>query len=281
MGNQAAFFDLDKTVIARASMAAFGQPFYKGGLISKSTIIKSLYSQLVYKHLGASEQKLEKIRKSVLELTKGWEQSRVRKIVEEALATTVDPILYKEAIEEIENHQAAGRKVWLVSASPEEIVKPLGRYIGVDGVIASRAQVDENGTYTGEMERYCFADFKAQAIKELAEEENLDLSECYSYSDSYTDMPMLNLVGFPVAVNPDRSLLKAAKENGWEVRHYSEPIRLTERRGFLNKRNTVAITSITAITASGALALGWLMGRHKRLLESDGHSLDSRSLKVS
>ncbi len=267
MNNQAAFFDLDKTVIARASMAAFGQPFYRGGLISKSTIIKSLYSQIVYKHLGASEQKLEKIRKSVLELTKGWEQARVRKIVEEALATTVDPILYKEAIDEIEEHQANGRKVWLVSASPEEIVKPLGRYIGVDGVIASRAQVDENGTYTGDMERYCFGEYKAQAVKEIAAKEGLDLDSCYSYSDSVTDVPMLSLVGHPVAVNPDRALLKVAKENSWDIRYFTETIRLTERRGFLTKKNTVAITGITALTASGALAIGWLMGRHRKFVE--------------
>ncbi len=261
---QAAFFDLDKTVIARASMAAFGGPFYKNGLISKSTIIRSLYSQLVYKHLGASEQKLEKIRKSVLELTKGWEQSKVRQIVEEALAQTVDPILFQEALDEIDAHQAAGRRVWLISASPEEIVRPLGRYVGVDGVIASRAEVDSDGQYTGDMERYVYGPYKAEAIKEIAELEHLNLDECYAYSDSITDEPMLRIVGHPVAVNPDRALFKLAKENNWDIRYFTKTIRLAERRGMLTKKRTAAITGVTAVTASGALAIGWWMGRHKK-----------------
>src|SRR5579864_635101 len=140
---EAAFFDLDKTVIAKASMAAFGRPLYHGGLISRRTVLKALYSQLVYMHLGASEEKLERIRESVLQLTKGWQRDRVCEIVAETLAETVDPIVYKEAIELIEQHRAEGRKVVIVSASPEEIVVPLGKYLGADAVIASRATLDE------------------------------------------------------------------------------------------------------------------------------------------
>ncbi|NNN21014.1 MAG: HAD-IB family hydrolase [Acidimicrobiales bacterium] len=263
---QAAFFDLDKTVIARASMAAFGAPFYKGGLISKTTVMRALYSQLVYKHLGASEQKLERIRKSVLELTRGWEQVKVRQIVEEALARTVDPILYREALDEIDAHQAAGRRVWLISASPEEIVRPLGRYVGVDGVIASRAAVDADGLYTGEMEQYVYGPYKAEAIIDIAKKEDLDLDECWAYSDSITDEPMLSVVGHPVAINPDRALAKLAKEKGWEIRHFDATVHLAERRGMLTKRRTAAITGVTAVTASGALAIGWWVGRHRRIV---------------
>src|SRR5580658_11026862 len=101
---EAAFFDLDKTVIARASMAAFGRPLYNGGLIKRRTVIRALYAQLVYLHLGASEQRLERIRESVLQLTRGWSRDRVCEIVDEALEAIVEPIVYREALELMEQH---------------------------------------------------------------------------------------------------------------------------------------------------------------------------------
>ena len=136
---EAAFFDLDKTVIAKASMVAFGRPLYRQGLISRRLLVRALYGQLVYMHLGANEAKLERMRQSVLALTKGWEQARVSSIVREALTDVVEPIIYDEALELIEEHRAAGRKVFIVSASPEEIVAPLGEFLGVDAAIATRA----------------------------------------------------------------------------------------------------------------------------------------------
>src|SRR5438105_3202918 len=122
---EAAFFDLDKTVIAKASMVAFGRPLYREGLISRRVLVRALYGQLVYMYLGADEKKLERMRDSVLALTKGWEQSKVRAIVEETLEEVVEPIVYDEALDLINEHKAAGRLVFIVSASPEEIVAPL------------------------------------------------------------------------------------------------------------------------------------------------------------
>src|SRR5688500_17655713 len=108
---EAAFFDLDKTVIAKASMVAFGRPFYREGLISRRLLVRALWGQLVYMHLGASEEKLARMRESVLALTKGWEQARMRAIVEETLADVVEPIIYAEAADLIEHHRANGRLV--------------------------------------------------------------------------------------------------------------------------------------------------------------------------
>ena len=156
---QAAFFALDKTVIARASMVAFGRPLYHGGLVNRRTVLRALYGQLLYLHLGASEEKLERIRESVLKLTRGWEQQRVREIVEEALDQIVDPIIYAEAADLIDQHRAEGRYVVIVSASPEELVEPLGRYLGADAAIASRAELDLEGRYTGRMEFYAYGEF--------------------------------------------------------------------------------------------------------------------------
>src|SRR5580704_4420200 len=144
---RAAFFDLDKTVIAKASMAAFGRPLYRGGLINRRLIARALVSQIIYLHLGASEQKLARMRESILTLTKGWDREQIKEIVRETLEETVEPIIYAEALDLIEAHRAAGHKVYLVSASPEEIVQPLADHLGVDGAIASRAGGDEDGRY--------------------------------------------------------------------------------------------------------------------------------------
>lgn len=258
---EAAFFDLDKTVIARASMAAFRGPLYRSGLITKRMILRVLYAQLVYLHLGASEQKLARIRESVLTLTRGWHQDEVRRIVQEALEEIVEPMIYGEALELMDAHRAAGRRVVLISASPEEIVAPLGRHLGVDGVIASRAAVDDAGRYTGEMTFYAYGAYKAGAMRAMAAADGIDLGGSYAYSDSYTDAPMLEAVGHPVAVNPDRVLLKLARENGWEVLRFVRPVRLRSRAPAPRPAAAVAAASVLA---GVALVAGWKLGRRRQ-----------------
>ncbi len=269
---QAAFFDLDKTVIARASMVAFGRSLYRGGLINRRTVLRALYGQLVYLHLGASEEKLDRIRESVLKLTRGWEQSRVAEIVAEALEQIVDPIIYAEAADLIDQHRAAGRYVVLISASPAEIVAPLGRYLGADATVGSRAQLDEAGRYTGAMEFYAYGQFKAEAIRELAERERIDLSESYAYTDSYTDLPMLETVGHPVAVNPDRVLTKYAREHNFEITRFVQPVRLRDRVRDVRHRITavpprpaIAVSVGAVAFGTGAFALGWWYGTHREM----------------
>src|SRR5687767_8807122 len=173
---QAAFFDLDKTIIARSSALVFGRPFMKEGLISRSMIVKGMYAQLVYHLLGADEGKMEKMRVALLELTKGWEQDKVSQLVRETLEEIIDPIIYAEALELIEEHRAAGRRVYIVSSSADEIVKPLAEYLGVPHVIATRAKI-EDGKYTGELEFYAYAEGKREAIQEEAERLGIDLAE--------------------------------------------------------------------------------------------------------
>lgn len=226
---RAAFFDLDKTVIAKASMAAFGRPFYREGLISRAVVVRSLYAQLVYLHLGADEEKLARIKQSVLALTRGWDAARVAAIVAETLEEVIEPIIYAEALELLDEHKRAGDDVYLVSASPVELVEPLGRYLGVSRVIASRAGVDEAGRYTGTMEFWAYGPHKADAIREVAAAEGYDLGACAAYSDSVTDLPMLEVVGRPVVVNPDRDLARVAAERGWEVRTFEHPVPLRSR----------------------------------------------------
>ncbi len=262
MSTTAAFFDLDKTVIDRASMVAFGGPLYKEGLISRWLLLRALYGQLVYLYLGADEARLERMKDSVLALTKGWEQARVRAIVEETLADVVEPIVYDEALELIAEHRASGHKVFIVSASPEEIVAPLARYLGVDAHLATRSEIDDEGRYSGRMAFYCYGPEKAVAMREVADAEDIDLAASYAYSDSATDLPMLECVGHPVVVNGDRDLLRAAKENGWEVRDFTHKVRLRDRMPHPEPKQTAAVGGGLAFAAAaGGVAWWWLRRR--------------------
>ncbi|MGO9195554.1 MAG: HAD family hydrolase [Acidimicrobiales bacterium] len=266
---EAAFFDLDKTVIARASMVAFGRPFYRGGLINRRTVLRAIYGQLVYLQLGASEERLARIRESVLKLTRGWSQARVSEIVAEALEQIVEPIIYAEAADLIEEHKDAGRMVVIVSASPEEIVAPLGRYLGADRVIASRASLDEEGRYTGSMEFYAYGEYKAEAIRALAQREGLDLANSWAYTDSYTDLPMLEEVGHPVAVNADRVLGRYAREHEIEMARFNQPVRLRDRvRGRISavpQKPAIAVSVGAVALSAGAAALGWWLGSRRTI----------------
>src|ERR1700684_2320731 len=173
---EAAFFDLDKTVIDRASIAAFGRPFMRGGLINRRVVARAAISQLIYLHFGADEERLARVRESMLALTKGWDRAQVAHIVRETLLETIEPIMYAEALELIELHRAAGHRVYLVSASPEEIVLPLAEMLGADRAICSRGEVDDEGRYTGRMAFYAYGEQKATAMRELAARVGIDLS---------------------------------------------------------------------------------------------------------
>jgi hypothetical protein len=153
--------------------------------------------------------------------------------------------------------------VFIVSASPEEIVQSLGDFLGVDEAIASRARVDEAGRYTGEMERYAYGPFKAEVMREIAAAEGIDLAASYAYSDSYTDAPMLEVVGHPVAVNPDRVLLKLAREREWEVRTFAHPVRLRDRMPVPDRKQ--ALAGAGALAMGAGLAVGWRLVRRQRV----------------
>jgi HAD superfamily hydrolase (TIGR01490 family) len=271
---EAAFFDLDKTVIAKASMVAFGRPLYREGMVSRWLVARALWSQLVFQHRGADEERMRKFRESALRVTRGWDQARVSAIVRETLTEVIDPIVYDEALDLIRQHQAAGRRVYLVSASPEEIVAPLARYLGVDEAIASRASLDEEGRYTGEVEFYSYGPFKAQAIEQAAAERGIDLAGSYAYSDSATDIPMLEVVGHPVAVNPDRDLARVARQREWEVLQFRHGVPLRERVSMPARRQTAMGVSV-ALGGATVVGAWWLWRRHPGQL---GGALDRGAL---
>jgi HAD superfamily hydrolase (TIGR01490 family) len=265
---RAAFFDLDKTVIAKASIAAFGRPFRRGGLINRRVVLRAVVGQLLYLQFGADEERLAQIRESILALTKGWDRDRVREIVRETLLETIEPLIYDEALELMEEHRLAGDRVYLVSTSPEEIVLPLSDLLGVDGAISSVGEVDEENRYTGRMAFYAYGAGKAEAMRELAARTGIDLSESSAYSDSATDVPMLEAVGHPVAVNPDRALAKIARERDWEIRQFTKPVRLRDR---MPARTPVITTSVAVLTGTALLLWRLHRARSASRAGSAGH----------
>jgi HAD superfamily hydrolase (TIGR01490 family) len=270
---EAAFFDLDKTVIARASVAAFGRPLYRQGLVRRRTLVRALASQFVYLHLGASEERLERLRDSVLTLARGWDQAQVAELVRETLAEVVEPIIFAEALTLFAEHRAAGRRVYLVSASPEEIVLPLAERLGADGALASRAVVDADGRYTGALAFYCAGPYKAQAMLRLAEAEGIDLARSFAYSDSLSDLPMLELVGRPVAVNPERALAKVARDRGWPVLRFEQPVRLRDRLPAPSRQQAAWAGAAAASLVAGVLL--WRTQRTRGLVSGAQAALDA------
>ncbi len=260
---EAAFFDLDKTVIARPSMVAFGAPLRREGLVSRRLLLRALWAQLIYLTLGADEARLERVRDAALRVSKGWEQRRISAIVRETITEVIEPIVYAEALELMAMHREAGRKVFIVSASPEEIVAPLAQYLGADEAIATRAMLDADGCYTGEVERYCYGPEKVKVLQELAERDGIDLDASYAYSDSATDAPMLAAVGHAIAVNPDRELLRLARTAGWEVVRFTHPVKLRERVA-MPSATKVGVGTVVSVAVAGGAVLGWRLWREQQ-----------------
>jgi HAD superfamily hydrolase (TIGR01490 family) len=249
----AAFFDLDKTVIAKSSTLAFSKPFFDQGLINRRTVLKSSYAQFLFLMSGADHDQMDRMRSYITNMCTGWDVEQVKSIVGETLHDVVNPLVFAEAAELIADHKLCGRDVVVVSASGEEIVAPIARALGATHAMATRMVVAD-GKYTGEIAFYCYGDGKVEAIRQLAAREGYALEYSYAYSDSITDLPMLEIVGHPTVVNPDRALRKEAAARGWPVLAFSKPVSLRDR---IPAPSGAAMATTAAVGVS-ALAAGAL-----------------------
>ena len=259
----AAFFDLDKTIIAKSSALAFGRPLYQAGFLNRRGLLKAGIAQISYKTFGADHAQMERAREEMLEITKGWDKTGIEELVREIVDEVVSPLVFAEALALIDEHRRVGRKVVIISSSPEEIVKPLARYLGVDHVIATRAQIDADGCYTGEMEFYAYAEGKAEAMQELAAAEGLSLPDSFAYSDSVTDLPMLEAVGHPVVVNPDKELAQIAEERDWLTMDFERPVTIRTRLATLPRPVPLISGAALAGAVGGAIVLWALRVRQR------------------
>ena len=251
MTHAAAFFDLDKTIIATNSAIAFHKPFYADGLITRSDVLRSSYAQFLYLVGGADADQTERLRRHLSEMVTGWDVAQVSRIVQSTLHEYIEPRVYAEAVELIAAHHAAGREVVIVSASGSEVVEPIAAALGADHVIATRLEVVD-GKYTGDIDFYAYGENKASAIRDLARERGYDLQASNAYSDSITDVPLLSAVGHGTVVNPDRTLRRSAQAEGCQVLQFSRPVTL--HQGF-TPRNQLLILGAVACLGFAAYAL--------------------------
>jgi HAD superfamily hydrolase (TIGR01490 family) len=224
-------------------------------------VLRSAYAQFMFAASGADHDQLQKMRHYLTDMITGWDVEVVRQSVAETLHAIINPIVFDEAVELIEHHHAAGRDVVIVSASGTEVVEPIGAMLGADHVVATRL-VEQDGRYTGEVEFYAYGPNKAKAMQELADQHGYDLATSFAYSDSETDAPMLQVVGHPFAVNPDKALRRMAEENDWPILTFANPVSMRARLGLDSRVAKVAAVGVVA-AGVGAIALS-LVTRRRR-----------------
>jgi HAD superfamily hydrolase (TIGR01490 family) len=221
MTRAAAFFDLDRTLLRRSSALALARPFRERGLIGRTQLVKAAVWQLLFAARGASAETVRKAAEDGLMVLSGLTPEELQKLVADALEPVLKPLLYREPLELARQHRERAEPAYIVSAALQEIVDALAQELGFEGAVGTVCEVAD-GAYTGRSVRSCHGPAKADAVRELAEREAIDLAASTAYSDSHTDLPFLEAVGNPVAVNPDRALRRIADERGWPVLVFRE-----------------------------------------------------------
>ena len=216
----AAFFDLDRTLIRRSSALALAPAFRAHGVIGRRQMAKAALWQLLFAARGAGAEAVRRAAEDGLQLLRGFPVERMRALVRDALEPTLLPLVYPEARALVGEHRARGERTYVVSATLQEIIEPLAADLGFDGALGSLCEV-EDGRYTGRVARACHGAGKADAVRALAARDGIDLEASTAYSDSHTDLPFLEAVGHPIAVNPDRGLRRVAEERGWPVLRFA------------------------------------------------------------
>jgi HAD superfamily hydrolase (TIGR01490 family) len=212
----AAFFDLDKTLIRRSSALALAPSFHERGLITRRQLAKAAVLQLLFVARGASAEAVRRLADDGLLILRGLRPEELEELVAGAMEEVLLPLVYREPLDLVARHRAHGERVYVVSAALQEVVARIAADIGLDGGIGTVCEV-EDGVYTGRSLRPLHGEAKAEAVRELAAREEIDLAASTAYSDSHTDLPFLEAVGHAVAVNPDRALRRVARARGWPV----------------------------------------------------------------
>ena len=217
----AAFFDLDRTLIRRSSALALAGSFRERGMISRRELARAAYWQLLFVARGADDEGIRAVAERGLRVLEGFRPEEMQGLVAAAMERVLKPLVYAEPLALVEQHRDRGERVYIVSAALQEIVAALAAELGFDGALGTICEV-ENGVYTGRSLRVLHGAAKADAVRELAARDHVDLAESTAYSDSDSDLPFLEVVGHPVVVNPDRALRATAAERGWPVLDFAE-----------------------------------------------------------
>lgn len=254
-GQSAAFFDLDRTLIAGSSAFALALAARSTNMMSTRELLRDAVAAATFKMRGDHDTGAsDDARDRILGFVRGQRQDDLLALNEQVLPVLLGKIR-PEARRLVDIHRHAGRTTYIVSAAPKEIVEPLAVSLGMTGGIGTVGEVVD-GVYTGRLDGpFCYGTGKVDAIRELARWDGLDLSQCYAYSDSASDLPMLGAVGHPVAVNPDNKLERHARQHGWPVVIFSQRTKTVIRR--------TAAGVASAGLAAGTFAAGIEMGTRR------------------
>lgn len=215
----AAFFDLDKTLMEGSSAFHFARASYKAGQLSRRQLARDVRDNVRFRLNGSTDEATDALRARVYAAIAGKRVVDLARLTPQILSGIL-PLVYPQMLEVAYRHQDAGRPVYIVTAASQEIAALLAHVLVFDGGIGARSEV-RDGVYTGKPDGpFTYREGKAVAIREVAEREGYDLAESWAYSDSESDLPMLRVVGHPVAVNPDAELARVAREEGWETMHF-------------------------------------------------------------
>ena len=212
----AAFFDLDRTLMAGSSAFQFGRAAYKAGIVSRRQLAGDAWENVRFRLRGSTDAATDSLRARVSRTLEGVRVRDLQRLAPDVLAGVL-PQVYPRMLELAYEHQDAGRPIFICTAASQEMAELMAIVLTFDGAVGSVAEVVD-GYYTGRAGGpFTYREGKAEAIRELAAREDIDLDASWAYSDSESDLPMLRLVGHPVAVNPDTALGRVAREEGWEV----------------------------------------------------------------
>jgi HAD superfamily hydrolase (TIGR01490 family) len=215
----AAFFDLDRTLMAGSSAFEFGRAAHRAGMLSRRQLVADAWANLRFRLRGSTDAGTTELRDRVNRALSGVRVRDLQRLAPDVLAGVL-PRVYPQMLTIAYEHQDAGRPVFICTAASQEMAELMAMVLTFDGAVGSVSEVVD-GVYTGRPGGpFTYREGKAQAIREVAEREGIDLRASWAYSDSESDLPMLRLVGNPVAVNPDSELARIASEQGWEIMRF-------------------------------------------------------------
>jgi HAD superfamily hydrolase (TIGR01490 family) len=240
LSRAAAFFDLDKTLMAGSSGMQFARVATRQGIIGRRQLASWAVEHMRYRLRGTTDERTAEVLRVARELIAGVPAKTIDRMAPEVMAAIL-PRVYPQMLRRVYDHQDAGLATFIVSAAGHDLVESLASVLGMEGGIGTRYEVDPDGNFTGRFEGpFVYGAGKVEAMREFAVVHEIDLAESYAYSDSLSDLPMLRAVGHPVAVNPDPPLAEIAKQEGWQTMRF-------ERLG----RRLVAVTITLLATIAG------------------------------
>ena len=239
--NRAAFFDVDNTLVRGSTLYFLGRGMYQRGYFTKADISRFVVANLRFRMTGTEKKEvIERFQNAATDFIGGHKVDDILKLGEEIYDEFVSPKLWERTCEIARDHLVKGECVWLVTAAPQDMAEIIANRLGFTGAIGSKAVV-KDGTYTGALDGKLLHGLeKALAIQKLSEKEGYDLKECYSYSDSHNDLPLLTAVGHPSAINPDAILRIKALAEGWPIHDF-------RRARYLNRLLGPAVSRLAAL----------------------------------